>query len=154
MFQNQFIEKNNDALHASLEFLVQESNNKLIQGLFSNNNNNNLSKGKLTFISVGSKFQTQLAELMEKLRKNSTNFIRCVKPNSRMVDGESDSSLILTQLQCSGMVSVLELMEHGYPSRAPFQQLFSMYASYLPPVLSRLAPKTFCEVSCPITPRG
>ncbi|XP_077297660.1 myosin heavy chain 95F jaguar isoform X2 [Arctopsyche grandis] len=142
---NQFIEKNNDALHASLEFLVQESNNKLIQGLFQNSLNNHASKGKLNFISVGSKFQTQLGELMEKLNKNATNFIRCVKPNSRMVDNECESSLILTQLQCSGMISVLELMEHGFPSRAPFQELHSMYKSYLPPKLSALAPKIFCE---------
>ena len=33
-------------------------------------------KGKLTFISVGSKFKTQLGELMDKLRGTGTNFIR------------------------------------------------------------------------------
>lgn len=68
--QNQFIEKNNDALHASLEALVQESANPLIKTIFSGKNNNNSSKGKLNFISVGSKFKTQLGELMEKLEQN------------------------------------------------------------------------------------
>lgn len=68
--QSQFIEKNNDALHASLEALVQESANPLIKNIFSGKNNNNSSKGKLNFISVGSKFKTQLGELMEKLEKN------------------------------------------------------------------------------------
>lgn len=67
-FQNQFIEKNNDALHASLEFLVQESANPLLKVLFANGNS--ASRGKLNFISVGSKFKTQLGELMEKLEKN------------------------------------------------------------------------------------
>lgn len=67
---NQFIEKNNDALHASLEALVQESANPLIKSIFSGKNNNTSSKGKLNFISVGSKFKTQLGELMEKLEKN------------------------------------------------------------------------------------
>lgn len=67
MFQQQFIDKNNDALHASLEGIVQESCNKFVQVLFSNVNTQ---KGKLSFISVGSKFKTQLSELMEKLRNN------------------------------------------------------------------------------------
>lgn len=65
--QLQFIEKNNDALHASLEGIVQESSNKLIQLLFATAN---AQKGKLTFISVGNKFKTQLGKLMDKLKSN------------------------------------------------------------------------------------
>lgn len=65
---NQFIEKNNDALHASLEVLVQESANPLLKVLFASGSS--VSRGKLNFISVGSKFKTQLGELMDKLEKN------------------------------------------------------------------------------------
>jgi len=142
---NQFIEKNNDALHASLEALVQESANPLIKAIFSGKNNNASSKGKLNFISVGSKFKTQLGELMEKLEQNGTNFIRCIKPNSRMADREFEGGLALTQLNCSGTTSVLELMEYGYPSRVPFAELYNMYKSFLPPELVKLEPKVFCE---------
>lgn len=39
----------------------------------------------------------------------------------------------------------MELMEHGYPSRVPFQELYSMYKSYLPPELAKLDPRFFCE---------
>ncbi|XP_050304042.1 myosin heavy chain 95F isoform X2 [Anthonomus grandis grandis] len=138
----QFIDKNNDALHASLEGIVQESRNKLVQTLFANSV---AQKGKLTFISVGNKFKSQLSELMEKLRSNGTNFIRCIKPNNKMVDQQFDGSLSLMQLTCSGMASVLELMEHGFPSRTPFADLHSMYKDYLPKELKQLAPKTFCE---------
>ncbi|KAJ3665011.1 hypothetical protein Zmor_000532 [Zophobas morio] len=138
----QFLDKNNDALHASLEGIVQDSKNKLIQTLFATSN---AQKGKLTFISVGNKFKTQLLELMEKLRKNGTNFIRCIKPNNKMIDGQFDGALSLMQLKCLGMTSVLELMEHGYPSRAPFADLYNMYKDYLPPELKKLEPKIFCE---------
>ncbi|EEZ98246.1 myosin heavy chain 95F isoform X2 [Tribolium castaneum] len=138
----QFIDKNNDALHASLEGIVQDSKSKLIQTLFATSN---AQKGKLTFISVGNKFKTQLLELMEKLRKNGTNFIRCIKPNNKMLDNQFDGALCLMQLKCLGMTSVLELMEHGYPSRAPFTDLYNMYKEYLPPELKKLNPKTFCE---------
>ncbi|XP_035731802.1 myosin heavy chain 95F-like isoform X3 [Vespa mandarinia] len=139
---NQFIEKNNDALHASLEALIQESNNNFLRTQFANNSSQ---KGKLTFISVGSKFKTQLGELMGKLKSNGTNFIRCIKPNNDMVAHQFDGNSILGQLRCSGMTSVLELMEHGYPSRVTFQELYNMYKSYLPPELAKLDPRFFCE---------
>lgn len=139
---NQFIEKNNDALHASLEGLIQESGNNFLRTQFTNHSSQ---KGKLTFISVGSKFKTQLSELMDKLKNNGTNFVRCIKPNNEMVAHSFDGSSILGQLRCSGMTSVLELMEHGYPSRVPFQELYNMYKSYLPPELAKLDPRFFCE---------
>ncbi|XP_011309584.1 myosin heavy chain 95F isoform X1 [Fopius arisanus] len=139
---NQFIEKNNDALHASLEGLIQESGNHFLRTQFAKLPTQ---KGKLTFISVGSKFKTQLGELMDKLKSNGTNFIRCIKPNNEMVDHQFDGGSILGQLRCSGMTSVLQLMENGYPSRVPFQELYNMYKSYLPPELARLDPRFFCE---------
>jgi myosin-6 len=77
--QKQFIDKNNDALHASLEGIVQDSKNKLIQTLFANSN---AQKGKLTFISVGNKFKTQLLELMDKLRKNVRLFVSLLSQNN------------------------------------------------------------------------
>ncbi|CAH0558642.1 unnamed protein product [Brassicogethes aeneus] len=138
----QFIGKNNDALHASLEGIIQESRNTFIQNLFSTSI---AQKGKLTFISVGNKFKTQLGELMEKLQNNGTNFIRCVKPNTKMVDQQFEGALSLMQLKCAGMTSVLELMEHGYPSRTKFDDLYNMYVEYLPKELKQLPPKTFCE---------
>lgn len=64
-----------------------------------------------------------------------------------MIDELFDGPLSLMQLKCSGMNNVLELMEHGYPSRAPFQELYNMYQNYLPKELKALRPKTFCEVS-------
>ncbi|EFN62017.1 Myosin heavy chain 95F [Camponotus floridanus] len=138
----QFIEKNNDALHTSLEALIQESGSKFLRTQFANHS---LQKGKLNFISVGSKFKTQLGELMDKLKSNETNFIRCIKPNSDMVAHQFDGNSIMNQLRCSGMTSVLELMEHGYPSRVPFHELYNMYKTYLPPELAKLDPRFFCE---------
>lgn len=63
-----------------------------------------------------------------------------------MVDHQFDGALSLMQLKCSGMTTVLELMEHGYPSRAPFAELYSLYKDYMPKELKKLDPRTFCEV--------
>lgn len=60
--QTQFVEKNNDALHTSLESLLSESKDRFIRGLFQNSNNGKDVKqkaGKLSFISVGNKFKVQ-----------------------------------------------------------------------------------------------
>lgn len=62
-----------------------------------------------------------------------------------MVAHQFDGNSILGQLRCSGMTSVLELMEHGYPSRVTFQELYNMYKSYLPPDMAKLDPRFFCE---------
>lgn len=139
-----FIEKNNDALHASLEMVALECKNKFIQKLFQKASNSE-NRGKLNFISVGSKFKTQLGELMEKLRSTGTNFIRCIKPNVKMVENMFDGGSVLSQLQCAGMTSVLELMQQGFPSRAPFSELYNMYKAILPPDLARLDPRLFCK---------
>lgn len=76
----------------------------------------------------------------------STNFIRCIKPNQKMVDHQFDGGSILSQLECSGMTSVMELMQNGFPSRVHFTDLYSMYHKYLPPKLAKLEPRVFCKV--------
>ncbi|XP_037541957.1 myosin VIa [Nematolebias whitei] len=142
-----FVEKNNDALHMSLECLVSESKDRFVRELFENNNNKDLKQkaGKLSFISVGNKFKTQLNLLLEKLRSTGSSFIRCIKPNLKMVGQRFEGAQILSQLQCSGMVSVLDLMQGGFPSRAPFHELYNMYQKFMPPKLTRLDPRLFCK---------
>ncbi|XP_029451442.1 unconventional myosin-VI isoform X3 [Rhinatrema bivittatum] len=144
----QFVEKNNDALHMSLESLICESKDKFVRELFETVNNNKDPKqktGKLSFISVGNKFKTQLNLLLEKLRSTGSSFIRCIKPNLKMANHQFEGAQILSQLQCSGMVSVLDLMQGGFPSRASFHELYNMYKKYMPAKLSRLDPRLFCK---------
>ncbi|XP_063040184.1 myosin VIb [Engraulis encrasicolus] len=144
----QFVEKNNDALHMSLESLVCESKDKFVKDLFENFSNSRDSKqkaGKLSFISVGNKFKTQLNLLLEKLRSTGSSFIRCVKPNLKMVPHQFEGAHILSQLQCSGMVAVLDLMQGGFPSRTHFHELYNTYKQYMPDKLTRLDPRLFCK---------
>lgn len=140
-----FLEKNNDALHASLEGLMLESKNQFLRSLFTVEGPPTATRGKLNFISVGSKFRSQLGELMEKLSGTGTHFVRCIKPNLKMVDHLFEGGQILSQLRCSGMTSVLELMQQGFPSRAQFLDLYNMYKKFLPPNLSSLDPRLFCK---------
>ena len=74
-----------------------------------------------------------------------SSFIRCIKPNQKMQPNIFNGGEILSQLQCAGMVSVLDLMQGGFPSCA-FKDLYDMYASVLPPQLAQLDPRTFAKV--------
>ncbi|XP_076818401.1 unconventional myosin-VI-like isoform X1 [Clavelina lepadiformis] len=163
----QFVEKNNDALHNSLEQLVCSSSHNLVRQIFEHNAAK-ANKGKLAFISVGNKFKmnatssqarvsslnfvsvgstfrTQLGQLLEKLTETGSSFIRCIKPNLSMQDKLFEGGQILSQLQCSGMVSVLDLMQGGFPSRAQFSDVYSMYKALMPERLKRLDPRLFCK---------
>lgn len=173
-----FIDKNNDALHASLKNLMLDASHDMLRDLFQDNNNNNIqqqngsqatlvqqqqqqqqfnnvctqnsqnvqiSSNKLNFISVGTTFRSQLNDLMSKLRSTGSHFIRCIKPNSDMVAHKFEGGQILSQLHCSGMDSVLELMQQGYPSRSSFHELYQSYKCYLPSDLARLDSHLFCR---------
>lgn len=139
-----FVEKNNDALHYSLEKLVSGSSDKLVRRLFEKAGVAS-TKGKLSFISVGNKFKTQLGSLLDKLENTGSSFIRCIKPNLTMQEQSFLGGQILSQLQCSGMVSVLNLMQGGYPSRTAFAEVYQMYRAIMPERLRRLDPRLFCK---------
>ena len=51
------------------------------------------------------------------MHMTGTSFVRCIKPNANMVAREFEGGSVLSQLQCAGMTSVLELMQQGFPSR-------------------------------------
>uniref|UniRef100_A0A7E4VJX7 Myosin motor domain-containing protein n=1 Tax=Panagrellus redivivus TaxID=6233 RepID=A0A7E4VJX7_PANRE len=147
----QFLEKNNDALHASLEILIEQSTNVYLNDLFASTSNvPKTSSGrpgtqKLAAASVGNKFRSQLSVLLEKLRSTGTHFVRCIKPNSTMSPGKFEGGQILSQLKCSGMPSVLRLMHCGFPSRTSFTDLYATYESILPDQLKQLDPRLFCK---------
>ncbi|KAK6727664.1 hypothetical protein RB195_005387 [Necator americanus] len=147
----QFLEKNSDTLHNSLEFLVEQSSVGFIRNLFETNHaqrsasEKRSSGSRLQAASVGGKFRKQLSVLLEKLRNTGTHFVRCVKPNSSMSPQICDGAAILSQLKCAGMASVLKLMQKGFPSRTSFADLYLLYQRQLPPDLARLDPRLFCK---------
>jgi myosin-6 len=122
-----FMDKNNDALTADLSTLMGNSKDPFLKGIFeARPGDPKPQKGKLAFISLGDKFKKALNILMDKLNSTRASFIRCVKPNQLMKPKIFSGGEILSQLQCAGMVSVLDLMQGGYPSRTLFQDLYDM----------------------------
>merc|ERR1740138_1078361 len=141
-----FMEKNNDALTPDLNELMQASKDPFLRNIFERRPGEpEIKRGKLTLISLGDKFKKALSGLMEKLHSTRASFIRCIKPNQKMKPKIFEGAAIISQLQCAGMVSVLDLMQGGYPSRTQFKDLYDMYKSVLPPELKALDPRTFAK---------
>eukprot|EP00038_Savillea_parva_P000948 m.100167 g.100167 ORF g.100167 m.100167 type:complete len:1317 (+) comp10335_c1_seq6:64-4014(+) len=141
-----FLDKNNDALTADLAFLMDASADPFLVSIFKPKPGDPRPKrGKLTLISLGDKFKKALSVLMDKLNSCRASFVRCIKPNANQAPKEFNPPMILAQLQCAGMVSVLELMQGGFPSRTMFQDLYDMYKAILPPDLAQLDPRSFAK---------
>ena len=71
--------------------------------------------------SVGARFKTQLAELIEKLDACAPRFIRCVKPNDTRAPDAFHDLAVLKQMRCCGVLEVCRIARLGYPSRWPFE---------------------------------
>ena len=141
-----FMHKNNDALTFDLHALMIGSKDPFTKGIFEPKPGEAVpKKGKLALSSLGAKFKKQLGELMEKLHSTRSNFVRCIKPNQKFVPKMFTGGEILSQLQCAGMVTVLDLMQGGFPSRTQFKDLYDMYKAVLPPELASLDPRTFAK---------
>jgi len=140
------MDKNNDALTVDLAELMDSSKDPFTRGLFTPKaGEERPQRGKITLISLGAKFKVALEQLMDKLRSTRSSFIRCIKPNQKMQPKIFNGGEILSQLQCAGMVSVLDLMQGGFPSRTAFKDLYDMYSNVLPPALKQLEPRIFCK---------
>lgn len=51
--------------------------------------------------------------------------MRCIKPNSALAAFAFTPALVLTQLRCSGTIDAVHLMAGAYPTRIPFDSIFT-----------------------------
>ncbi|XP_065838355.1 unconventional myosin-VI-like [Oscarella lobularis] len=150
-----FIDKNNDALHENLEILMIDSKEAFVKSIFesylkkqeatSPQSKRKSGGRKLALVSIGSKFKSQLADLMGKLKSTGASFVRCIKPNLKNAPSTFMGGEVLSQLHSAGMMSVLDLMDDGYPTRTPFHGLHELYKNRVPSTLTSLDAKSFCE---------
>ena len=145
-----FLAKNNDTLHEDLIKLLSGSASAFLRGVFAKEEEINKDDCKALvsggrFKSVGSKFQKQLAALLEQLEKTQSHFIRCIKPNGVQTAGVFESVSVMQQLRYSGMCTALQLMQQGFPTRVSFDELYARYKDRMPAKVASLAPNQFCE---------
>eukprot|EP01043_Picozoa_sp_COSAG02_P010080 COSAG02_NODE_349_length_24073_cov_102.816092_6_plen_1343_part_00 len=143
-----FLDKNMDPLNEDVEKMMFNSGNFLLHDLFPyeepDPNARGRGRGKKKQ-SVGGRFLKQLGELADTLGNTSSHFIRCIKPNNAQRPLEFEGNKVVDQLRCSGMMEALKLMHEGYPTRCPFDDLYSRYKDLMPEELSNLSPADFVE---------
>jgi myosin-5 len=102
-----FIDKNKDFVVMDHQKMLESSAAPFIQAMFPASTEESFSTMK--FSSVGSRFKTQLAELMAALDQTEPHYVRCIKPNNLNKPNIFEATNVLHQLRCGG---VLEAVRH------------------------------------------
>lgn len=67
--------------------------------------------------SVGSQFCSQLKLLRTRIESTSPHYVRCLKPNDRLVPHSFDALVIADQLRCAGVLEAIRVSRVGFPNR-------------------------------------
>lgn len=60
----------------------------------------------------------------------TTQFIRCIKPNNQELPKKIDDALVLQQLKAANIIAYAQLMQLGYPVRVSLDVLNNKYEPY------------------------
>ena len=75
------------------------------------------------------------------MTQRQAHFIRCIKPTTTLKPGNFTPALVLQQLRCSGTIDAVQLMTSAYPTRIPYENIYSRYAQHMPDFVgARAAP--------------
>merc|ERR1712025_157855 len=93
------------------------------------------------FRTVSQLYKEQLSKLMVTLRNTNPNFVRCIIPNHEKKAGKIESTLVLDQLRCNGVLEGIRICRQGFPNRILFQEFRQRYGILCPGVV----PKGFMD---------
>ena len=157
-----FLEKNTDALSAQFETELKKSKNSIMRQCVNGVGGQVDSKapqmsnrgGKQAAAqgrsqanaSVSKKFLLGLKQLMREIATTHPYFIRCIKPNQSLKPIEFNTSMVLKQMERSGTIECVKLMQAGFPSRAPYADLQQRFKAALPPFMLQLEAHQFVEL--------
>ena len=116
-----FLAKNKDEVPESALELLETSKEPFANALAATARDvSGYTPGTKKKTSVGSRFKTQLAELIARLDACAPRFIRCVKPNDVRAPDAFHDDAVLAQMRCCGVLEVCRIARLGYPTRWPF----------------------------------
>jgi hypothetical protein len=141
-----FLEKNRDKLYDHLEELFYLSSNLRFRELMVFDSNadsapelsmkerahskdeGNNQRGVFSNMStISTRFQSQLAELVEILNSSKPHFIKCIKPNNMKQEHLFEKEVVLAQLKYSGVLEAVAVRKSGYPTRRTHENFWKNY---------------------------
>lgn len=139
-----WLEKNKDPLNESVVSLFKDSSNQFFKNLWvamSSSTANVHARHRGALRTVAGIYTQQLKALMETLHQTTPHFVRCIKPNHEKAAGKIDAKLVLSQLQCGGVLEGIRIVRKGFPNRILFHDFRQRYKLLTPGVL----PEGFVE---------
>ena len=142
-----WLEKNKDPLNDNLTQLLAQSRNEHAAQLFADcsspeeeggHSRSRVKRG--LFRTVAQRHKEQLASLMSQLHSTHPHFVRCILPNHKKKPKQFDTTLVLDQLRCNGVLEGIRIARTGFPNRLPFAEFRSRYE-----VLCRNMPGGYLE---------
>jgi hypothetical protein len=147
-----FVEKNQDRLHADLVIALQSSKNPFICAIVNDDidegvsrattvrratstaggaaaNNGGLPANARKRPTQATMFRSQLDELCRMIQSVDRHFIRCVKPNASSTPGYIDEPMLRAQLRYTGVVAAARVRAAGYALRLPFGEFVERFKS-------------------------
>ncbi|XP_076459070.1 myosin heavy chain, striated muscle-like isoform X2 [Babylonia areolata] len=131
-----WLEKNKDPINETVVELLSHSKESLVQILFSTPDAGEggapaKKKKSTAFQTISSTHKESLNKLMKNLYSTHPHFVRCIIPNEFKEPGVIDSTLVLHQLQCNGVLEGIRICRKGFPNRiiySEFKQRYSILA--------------------------
>ena len=119
-----FVTSNQDTLPTDLEDLMYKSTNEIVskkpeepKAAAGRGGAPKRQKSNIVGSTVWKKYKTQLASLMTNLRKTSSRYIRCIKPNMKKKPVLMEHIPTVEQLRCAGVVAAVTLARSAFPNR-------------------------------------
>ena len=80
---------------------------------------------------LGTKFRTQMKQLMEELSSCDAHFIRCLKPNEMKKSDNFVPITVLSQIRYLGLLDSIKVRKNTYPARKEFYDFYKKYQEIL-----------------------
>ncbi|GMT17075.1 hypothetical protein PFISCL1PPCAC_8372, partial [Pristionchus fissidentatus] len=139
--------KNMDPLNENVVQVLQASSDSLVVELWKNAEYAGIGTTEVSdaasafgarakkgmFRTVSQMHKEQLSRLMQTLNNTSPHFVRCIIPNHEKKPGKMDSTLVLEQLRCNGVLEGIRISRQGFPTRIFFQEFRQRYERLLAP---------------------
>ncbi|XP_057692409.1 unconventional myosin-Vc isoform X2 [Corythoichthys intestinalis] len=152
-----FLEKNRDALYEELIEVLRVSKFAFLAKFFQEEGQSGLnikgirvmparpsvmSANKQLRTSVGKKFHSSLALLMDTLNATTPHYVRCIKPNDEKLPFEYDSGRVVQQLRACGVLETIRISAQSYPSRWTYFEFYNRYSVLMTNVEAGINDKT------------
>ncbi|XP_035260130.1 unconventional myosin-XV [Anguilla anguilla] len=135
-----FLNKNHDQFRPEVLELFARSRLKMVSSMFLKVQERYHQQKELGFRSRGPRpqaatvaahFQQSLTELITRLERCKTTFVRCFKPNYMKLPGIFDLDYMMLQLRHAGILETIHIRKEGFPIRIPFSLFMERYGVLL-----------------------